>query len=120
MILVDTSVWVRHLRIGDSRLSALLNDAEVACHPFVIGELACGYLHNRSEILSLLQSLPQVPLIDDEEFLELVERHHLDGRGIGFVDVHLLGSALLSRLPLWTLYRRLHSIAKEKGCGDRG
>jgi predicted nucleic acid-binding protein len=120
MILVDTSVWVRHLRIGDTRLSALLNDAEVACHPFVIGELACGHLHNRGEILTLLQSLPQVPMIDDEEFLEVVERRHLDGRGIGFVDVHLLASALLSRLPLWTLDRRLQFVAQEIGCGDRG
>jgi predicted nucleic acid-binding protein len=119
MILVDTSVWVRHLRLGDARLSALLNDSEVACHPFIIGELACGRLHNRSEILSLLQSLPQVPVIDEKEFLEVVEWKHLDGRGIGFVDVHLLASALLSGLPLWTLDRRLRSVAEEKGCGDR-
>ncbi|MBZ5535197.1 MAG: PIN domain-containing protein [Acidobacteriia bacterium] len=117
MILVDTSVWVRHLRFGDTRLSTFLNDAEVACHPFIIEELACGHLHNRSEILSLLQSLPQVPVIDEGEFLELVERRHLDGRGIGYIDVHLLGSALLSGLPLWTLDRRLHFIAREKGCG---
>jgi predicted nucleic acid-binding protein len=86
-----------------------------------IWRVTCGHLANRTEILSLLLALPQLPVIDEEEFLELVERRHLDGRGIGFVDVHLLASALLSSgLPLWTLDRRLHSVANENGCGTHG
>lgn len=111
MVLVDTSVWVDHLRSGNATLTELLSDARVACHPFVIGELACGNLRNRSEILSLLQSLPDIPEISHEDLLRFVESHRLMGQGLGLVDVHLLASARLAALPLWTLDRRLREAA---------
>jgi len=107
MVLVDTSIWVEHLRKGDVHLERLLLDGEVACHSFIIGELACGNLRNRAEILSLLQALPETPSITQAEYLYFVEQHHLFGRGIGFVDVHLLASAKLSGIPLWTGDRKL-------------
>ncbi len=113
MVLVDTSVWVHHLRAGNSALEALLLDAEVVCHPFVIGELACGNIANWKEILALLHALPAVPVITQGEFLHFLESHSLMGTGIGFVDVHLLGSARLARVPLWTKDRRLQEAATE-------
>jgi predicted nucleic acid-binding protein len=111
VVLVDSSVWVDHLRRGNPSLSALLTDSEVACHPFVIGELACGTLNNRAEILSLLQSLPAVPEVAHEELLLFVERHQLLGRGLGLIDAHLLAAARLATIPLWTLDRRLREAA---------
>jgi predicted nucleic acid-binding protein len=111
MVLVDTSVWVSHLREMDTDLANLLNDGEVACHPFVVGELACGNLKNRELILSLLEALPMVAEADHEEVLTLIERHSLMGKGLGYVDVHLLASAALSRLPIWTLDKRLDQVA---------
>lgn len=111
MVLVDTSVWVDHLRRGNPALTGLLSDAEVACHPCVVGELACGNLRNRSEVLSLLHSLPSTPEVAHEELLLFVERHRLMGRGLGLVDVHLLASARLAAVPLWTLDRRLRGAA---------
>jgi len=86
-------------------------DAEVLCHPYIEGELACGNLKNRDEILSLLQSLPMTPLIEFDELLFFVERNQLMGMGIGFVDMHLLASAQLGRIPLWTADKRLRSAA---------
>ena len=115
MILVDTSIWVAHLRRGNSDLSALLSDGEAACHPFIIGELACGNLKNRKEILSLLTALPSLPTIDQEEFLAFVEHDHLAGLGLGFVDIHLLASARLSGTPLWTSDRALKQVAAQLG-----
>jgi predicted nucleic acid-binding protein len=113
MVLVDTSVWVNHLRRGDIQLEELLLDGEVVCHPFVIGELACGNIKNRSEILALLQALPAVPTIDLAEYLYFIEQNHLSGTGIGFVDVHLLASSQLSGIPLWTNDKRLKEIARK-------
>ncbi len=113
MVLVDTSVWVNHLRKGDIQLEKLLLDGEVVCHPFVIGELACGNIKNRSEILALLQALPQAPTIDLAEYLYFIEQNHLSGIGIGFVDVHLLSSAKLSGIPLWTNDKRLKETAQK-------
>jgi len=115
LVLVDTSVWVDHLRRGNRRLEALLLEARVACHPFVIGELACGTMESRGEILSLLGSLPSTPVISQGEFLGFVETNALAGRGIGFVDVHLLASARLSGLPLWTADKRLAGAAGDLG-----
>jgi predicted nucleic acid-binding protein len=109
MVLVDTSIWVTHLRRGSRKLEKLLMDAEVMCHPFIIDELACGNLKNRNEIISLLQSLPMAPTIEFDEFLFFVDRNHLMGKGIGFVDVHLLASAQLTGVPLWTADKRLKS-----------
>ena len=90
MILVDTSVWIDHLRTGDPVLAGLLDRAAVLGHVFVRGELACGNLRRRDEILALLADLPQAVVATDDEVLELIERRRLMGRGIGYVDAHLL------------------------------
>lgn len=111
MVLVDTSVWVAHLRQGHIGLASLLNDGEVACHPFVVGELACGNLKNRAVILSLLEALPMEAAVEHEEVLAFIESHNLMGKGLGYVDVHLLASAVLSRLLLWTLDWKLQQVA---------
>jgi len=111
MVLVDTSIWVNHLRKGDRHLESLLLDSEVACHPFIIGELACGNIRNRSEILSLLKTLPSTSTVDMTEYLFFVDKNHLFGVGIGFVDVHLLASAKLSGTPLWTADKKLKEAA---------
>ena len=111
MVLVDTSLWVNHLRRGDIQLEELLINGEVVCHSFVIGELACGNIKNRSEILALLQALPKAPTIDLAEYLYFIEQNHLSGTGIGFVDVHLLASAQLSGIPLWTNDKKLQKTA---------
>jgi len=113
MVLVDTSIWVTHLRQGSRLLEKLLIDAEVMCHPFIIGELACGNIKNRNEIISLLQSLPMAPTIEFDEFLFFIDRNHLMGIGVGFVDVHLLASAQLKGVPLWTADKRLKSAADQ-------
>lgn len=119
MVIVDTSIWVTHLRQGSRRLEALLLDAQVACHPFIIGELACGNLKNRKELLTLLQSLPMVSAVTSDELLYFIERHKLMGAGIGFVDAHLLASAQLSRVLLWTSDKRLNSAAIDLGLAYR-
>ncbi len=113
MVLVDTSIWVTHLRQGSRQLEKRLMDAEVMCHPFIIGELACGNLKNRAEVISLLQALPSAPTIEFDEFLFFVDRNHLMGKGIGFVDVHLLASAQVAGVPLWTAAKRLKSAAEQ-------
>ena len=115
MILVDTSVWVEHLRSGLLRLASLLQDGKVLIHPWVIGELACGTLSNRRQVLELLQGLPAATVASDAEVLLLIERDQLMGRGIGYVDVHLLASARLSHCRLWTQDRRLAAVAQEQG-----
>ena len=113
MILVDTSVWVDHLREGNARLQALLRAEQVLVHPFVIGELACGNLRNRDEVLRLLEALPAARQADHRETLELVQRQHLAGLGLGWIDAHLLASSLLSEARLWTLDRRLARAATQ-------
>jgi predicted nucleic acid-binding protein len=95
----------------DADLSNLLNDGEVVCHPFIVGELACGNLKNRTAILSLLEALPMIAAVEHEEALTFLESHRLMGKGLGYVDVHLLASAVLSRLPLWTLDKKLKQVA---------
>jgi predicted nucleic acid-binding protein len=112
-MLVDTSVWVEHLRRGDPALSALLGRDEVECHPFIIGELGCGSLRRRAEVLSLLRSLPHVTVASHDEVLTFLERHRLMGRGIGWIDAHLLASAALSNTLLWSRDRRLSEIAPQ-------
>ena len=111
MILVDTSVWVDHLRRGSARLEALLSDGLVLIHPFVLGELALGRLKSRSEILGLLAEIPRAESANHEEVLEFVERHELAGSGVGWIAAHLLVSAALSGVSLWTLDRRLAVVA---------
>jgi len=111
MVLVDTSVWVEHLRHGDLGLKAQLQECQVCCHPFIVGELACSNLKNRSEILSLLQALPQAMEAEHEEVMQFIENYRLMGKGLGYIDVHLLASARLTQVPLWTLDQKLHEVA---------
>lgn len=113
MTLVDTSVWVDHLRNGNDALSELLLKDEVVRHPMVIGELACGNLKRRKELLSLLHALPTVERVSDDEILFFMEQHRLSGRGLGLVDVHILASCFISRTPLWTLDGRLQQAAND-------
>jgi hypothetical protein len=115
MVLVDTSVWILHLRKGNIDLERLLNDGDVVCHPFIVGELACGNLKNRSEILSLLQSLPMSIQAEHEEVMRFIEDYRLMGKELGYIDMHLLASALLSEIPIWTLDKRLNKVLKELG-----
>lgn len=115
MTLVDTSVWVDHLRRGDVLLRAALEVGEVATHPFVIGELACGSLRRREDILSLLAALPRTQVATHDEAMALIDVHALGGAGIGWVDVHLLAASLLSRARLWTRDRRLQAVADRLG-----
>jgi predicted nucleic acid-binding protein len=111
MILVDTSVWIDHLRSGNDRLKALLLDDQVLCHPFVVGELACGSLQNRNEILTMLRALPQAELIEHDEVIRFMDVRRLYGQGIGWVDAHLLSSTLFTRCALWTFDKPLRRAA---------
>lgn len=116
MILVDTSIWIDHFRLGDEHLVELLKAGRVLQHPFIVGELACGNLRQRAEILSLLQDLPKAPVADDTEVLVFIEKHALMGRGIGYIDVHLLAATALADFArLWTRDRRLAAVARELG-----
>ncbi len=112
MILVDTSVWIDHLRKGNSTLKHLLNDGEVLTHPFVIGELACGDLKNRTEILRLLNELPKAVVAENNEVFQFIESNHLYGLGIGWIDVHLLASAILSKVTMMTLDKPIAEAAE--------
>jgi len=111
MVLVDTSIWVDHFRRGLPELAGRLEAGAVVCHPFVLGELACGNLKNRREILELLQTLCTGPVAGHDEVLPFIEANHLMGRGLGYIDMHLLASAKLGNLPLWTFDRSLQSAA---------
>ena len=114
MILADTSVWIDHLRQGDPSLATILEAGRVMMHPFVVGELACRNLNRRAEVLMLLRELPPAPVATDDEVLEFIERRGLMGRGIGYVDVHLLAStALAGGARLWTRDKRLAAVASE-------
>ena len=116
MILVDTSVWVDHLRRTDPGLVALLESSAVVMHPFVVGEIACGTLRDRELVLELLQDLPAVVVATDDEVMQFIERHALYSKGIGYVDVHLLASvALTGGTRLWTRDQRLRRAAADLG-----
>lgn len=116
MILVDTSVWVDHLRKGDRGLADLLTASKVLTHPFVIGELACGNLRKRDQILALLKDLPRAAVATNDEVLFFIERHTLMGRGLGYIDVHLLASvALHATARLLTRDKRLQAAADSLG-----
>jgi predicted nucleic acid-binding protein len=113
MILVDTSVWIDHLRTGDKRLSALLDAGAVLAHSFVIGEIALGHLRQRKTILSALQNLPRATVATEAEVLLFIEERSLMGLGIGYVDAHLLASTRLTAgSALWTRDKRLSGAAK--------
>ncbi len=111
MILVDTSVWVSHLRDGNAELANLLNDGRVLCHPLIIGELACGNLKDRAIILLYLQLLPMCIEAEHYEVLSFIEKNRLMGKGLGYVDIHLITSAVLTGVHVWTLDKKLAQVA---------
>lgn len=115
MVLVDTSVWVDYLRKGDESLADLLRAGEVACHSFVMGELACGEIRGRQAFLQLLAALPVLPKAEDAEVLDFIDRHRLMGKGLGLIDVHLLVSCMLAGITLWTRDARLAEAASHLG-----
>ena len=119
MILLDTSVWVDHLRLGDALVVQVLESGQAAVHSFVIGELACGNLKSRAGVIGLLRALSQVPTATDDEVLYFIDKHQLMGRGIGYVDAHLLAASTISDSLLWTRDKRLKSIATEQGVAYR-
>jgi predicted nucleic acid-binding protein len=102
MVLVDTSIWVDHLRFGNPRLASLLEEGDVVCHSFVIGELACGNLPDRTETLGRLCALPRTGVASQDEVMSMIEGHRLMGSGIGLIDAHLLAAARLNGIPVWT------------------
>lgn len=114
--LVDTSVWVDHLRTDVPALRRLLDDDLVLCHPLVIGELACGNIKHRAEVLDSLAVLPTTPTIEHEEVLMFIETHKFFGQGLGWIDAHLLASAVLGHVALWTLDQSLRTAAKKLRC----
>ena len=112
MILVDTSVWIDHLQTSIALLADALEAEDVMVHPFIIGELACGEMKQRREVLSLLATLPSSVVATDEETLHFIELHHLMGKGIGYIDAHLLASVTLTNSArLWTRDKRLAAVA---------
>jgi predicted nucleic acid-binding protein len=114
VILIDTSVWVDHLRAGNKVLAGLLNTNTVLTHPFVVGELALGDLRQREVVLNALADLPRAGIATDAEVLHFIDRHPLFGRGIGYVDVHLLaGVRLTTGATIWTNDKRLHGVAAQ-------
>ena len=114
MILVDTSVWIDHLRTSLALLAEALEAGDVLVHPFIIGELACGEMKQRSKVLELLATLPSIVVATDEEALHFIERHRLFGKGIGYIDAHLLAAtALTDGAQLWTRDKRLAGVAAE-------
>lgn len=114
MILLDTSVWADHLRHTDAHAQQLLRRSQVAMHPMVAGELSCGYLKNRKELTLLWQCLPQAVEAGHDEVMLFIEQNKLMGKGVGFIDFHLLASCLLSgNMQLWTIDKRLLSLAQD-------
>ncbi|MCA0242112.1 MAG: type II toxin-antitoxin system VapC family toxin [Proteobacteria bacterium] len=116
MLLVDTSIWSDHLRRGDAALARRLEAGEVLVHALVIGEIACGAFPRRPEALALLTQLPAAPVLGLAELLDFIDRQSLQGKGIGFVDVHLLAAARVSGAALWTRDKRLAAAAAALGC----
>jgi len=115
VVLVDTSVWIGHFRQNEPALAALLNDGAVFMHPAVLGELACGNLKNRKVVLDALSKLPAAVTASDKAALHLIGDQKLWGRGIGWIDMHLLASALLSECALWTLDKELSRAGVDVG-----
>lgn len=109
-------MWVDHLRRGDLLLAGLLERCDVVMHPFVVGEIACGSLTDRASVLELLKQLPAAMVAEPDEALDYIERHKLYGKGIGYVDVHLLASTAIGGTKLWTRDSRLRATAQELGC----
>jgi predicted nucleic acid-binding protein len=116
-MLVDTSVWIDHFRLSNPALVAALELGDVECHDFVLGELACGTLPRRDDVLTLLQALPRIASVPHGEVMALVSECGLWRRGLGWVDVSLLAAALVARAGLWTLDRRLRRVASSLDVG---
>ena len=113
MILLDTAVWIDHLRQGNAQVAAILQSGLVLTHPFIIGELGCGNLKSRTRTLGLLSALPQARVAQEQEVLFFIERHRLMGHGIGYIDAHLLAAtALTEGAKLWTMDKRLDALAR--------
>jgi len=116
VILADTSIWIDHLNRSDATMEARLQRGQISIHPFVTGEIALGNLRQRDLVLGLLADLPRTLVANDDEVLEIIGRHRLHGRGIGYVDVHLLAATLLSPdTKLWTRDLKLHAAATAVG-----
>jgi predicted nucleic acid-binding protein len=115
MILVDTSVWIDHFHHSDEDLKKLLLSNQVCIHPFVLGELSCGNIRNRKEVLSLLRTLKSIDLVLDEEVYLFIEERKLFGKGLGFIDIHLLASAMIHHVPIWTRDKSLKRVTVELG-----
>jgi hypothetical protein len=112
-VLVDTSLWINHLRYGHSKLASLLIEGDAATHPMIIGELACGSIRNRTEILNLLKTLPIATEASHAEVLHFIGSHRLMGLGLGYVDMHILAASALSGYPIWTLDKTLGQAASK-------
>jgi predicted nucleic acid-binding protein len=115
MVLVDTPVWVDHLQSRNAGLDELLERQRVLCHPLVVGEIACGRLDDRRDVLELLRGLQRAGIAENHEVMDMIERQSLFGQGLGWIDMHLLASAILSRSALWTRDKNLHSAAEGLG-----
>lgn len=115
MLLADTSIWIEHFRGGNVGLAETLASSTILIHPFIVGELSCGNLHNRSQVFADLNALPRVTCASTDEVLRLVENRRLWGKGLGWIDCHLLASALIANCQLWTLDKALLKIAREIG-----
>ena len=115
MILVDTSVWIAHLRSRNEALATVLVEGQTLTHPFIIGEIACGALRNRAQVIEDLRALPSAKVVTDGEAMALVENRRLWGKGIGWIDAHLLASSIISNCALWTQDRALRRAAVELG-----
>ncbi len=120
MILADTSIWVSHFREGDPWLQECLSNGQILIHSFVLGEIACGNLRSRSRVLNDLSQLPFAICATDDEVLTLLEQQSLFGKGIGWIDAHLLASARLTSCQLWTLDRPLRDLARQLRVGYSG
>ena len=119
MVLVDTSVWIDHLRKGDAELVRRLLEGSVLTHRLVIEELACGSIARRAEVLALLETLPRAPEADHGELLQFIEKRELIGTGLGAIDMHLLASAKLAHAALWTRDAALSRAASSLGASSR-
>lgn len=115
MILVDTSVWIDHFHHSDEELKELLLSNQVCTHPFILSELSCGNIRNRKEVLSLLRTLKNIEVVLEEEVFVLIEERKLFGKGLGFIDIHLLASALIHKVPIWTRDKSLGLVAGQLG-----
>ena len=117
-MLVDTSVWINHFRRSNDDLEFFLEEGSVSMHPFVIGEIACGSLRRRKDVIDLLERLPRAPVATDREVMKFIEIEKLHGSGLGLIDVHLLASARLAHESLWSADRRLRQTAVRLGLAD--